>query len=114
MTEVRETGVSCGVNQIVSLHDLKKREPAFREFVEELWDRDQPDPKGGKQVYIFSDADRYGNGEWFMRMIRKYKLGKVTRPVHDNRNPGTGNQISVYVWSYNGKHALTAKQQRAS
>lgn len=53
-------------------------------------------------TYIFSDADKFGNGKKLYTYIKKNKLGKVvsTGPV---KNPESGNIIRTWLWTYNGK-----------
>lgn len=50
---------------------------------------------------VFSNAIRFKSGNALARFIRVNKLGSVQAAGRPKRNPNSGNQLKVWMWSIN-------------
>lgn len=81
------TDVSCGVGQIQGLYNYKNTKDNLMDFLSSIADQDAH--------VIFSDVTG-GPGTKLAKALTKY--GTVTR-TPARPNPGTGNNIVVFVFS---------------
>jgi hypothetical protein len=110
--------ISCGVKQLYNL-DLaefkavfgqrakKKREPlSYWDEYDEIGDRFETG-----YTYLLSDiaSDPNHHGQSIADFIRANDLGTLTEHG-EVRNPNSGNQIKVWVWTYNGNKPKTRKR----
>lgn len=108
MAEVNDVpGFSCGVQIITNLKRLDKDDNEFRHFVETEVGGCREDNKGVK--FLFTDNSKAKNGVWFAKKIKQYGLGKVDVAFRGHRNPWTGNNITLWVWTHNGKNSPPPK-----
>lgn len=107
MPVLQRTEMSCGMQVMYNLYDvnegwLKDHLKARYKFWSQRNHAAVADGKIYKgETIVFSDAVRNDNGIRLVRLIRKHKLGRVVSLRTEN--PNSKNQITTYLWCYNGK-----------
>lgn len=98
---VSSSNISCGVSELYCLENFAGKHTGrifkneFKELVKHFSAFEMP------ASLIFSDVEDTC-GENLYRHIKENKLGHLvkSRPA---RNPGTGNTIVTYLWTFNEK-----------
>jgi hypothetical protein len=57
-------------------------------------------------MYVFSDADNYGNGVAFAETIKDHGLGLIVENSEVTTNPNSGNKIRTWIWQPDKKKIL--------
>lgn len=140
MMQTKRTPISCGCTQ---LHDLiwvsKKALENMLQPEYKVWGvRERPKERPGmvdqereyvqrqrhqgvydNKIYagetvVFSDNDSYGNAKKLVQYIKRFKLGEVVSL--SGRNPNSLNDITTYLWRYNGAKVPTmvAKKKKVT
>lgn len=90
----------CGAREITNLSISRSAPQAMQEFGQAIYTRSYAD---NFRYVIFTAAD-YGKpatyGTRFAKFIAKNNLGTVLETAK-NRNPNTGNQVQMWVWTVN-------------
>jgi len=106
MPTLQRTDMSCGTQIMYGLHFIDRYvlnrilQPQYKN-----WGARNDQATSDGHIYkgetiVFSDAIAHGNGVKLEKLIKQYDLGRVVKL--STKNPNTGNQITTYLWCYNG------------
>jgi hypothetical protein len=110
--------ISCGVHQLQSLYYMKIGRRVGTETLsgmdiivsglEFVSAESVPTRGSGEEtynatcaMYVFSDADCYGNGIAFAKVIADNALGPIVENAEVTFNPNSGNKIRTWIWQIN-------------